>query len=152
VVSAVGQSVSIGDTVATVEASGGDSPLVAQVFVPTSAATSLRPGIDVLLQVEGFPEARYGLLKGTVGSVGRFPIDPSMAVGIVGSRDLAEELTGGKPTVPVTVALQTDPKTHSGLAWTSVNGPPLPVTAQHQVDVSFHLGDRTPFDVVLGTS
>jgi hypothetical protein len=112
----------------------------------------LRPGIDVLLQVEGFPEARYGQLKGTVRSVGRFPIDPFMAVGILGSRELAEELTGSKPTVSVTVALQTDPKTRSGLAWTSVKGPPLPVTAQDRVEVLFHLGDRTPLDVVLGTS
>ena len=151
-VGAVGQSVSTGDTVATVEVTATSSTLVAQVFVPTSDATSMRPGTDVLLEVEGFPKARYGLLKGTVRSVGRYPIDPSMAVGIVGSSYLADSLTKSEPTVPVIVALRTDGDTKSGLAWTSADGPPFPVTAQHRVEVSVSVGDRTPFDVVLGTS
>jgi multidrug resistance efflux pump len=152
VVSAVGQSVSTGDTVATVEATGANSALVAQVFVPTSVATSLRPGIHVMLAVEGIPAARFGLLKGTVSSVGQFPIDPSMAVGVVGSAYLARELTRGKPAVTVTVELKTDQATKSGLAWTSADGPPFPVIAQRRVDVTFSLGARTPFDAVLGTS
>jgi multidrug efflux pump subunit AcrA (membrane-fusion protein) len=149
---ASGQAVSIGDTVATIQAAGQDSDLVAQVFVPPSRATSVRPGIDVLLQVEGLPEAQFGLLKGTVTSVGRFPIDPPMAVGIIGSRYTADQLTRSQPTVPVTIRLRTDQGTKSGFAWTSAAGPPFQITAQHKVDVSFRLGERTPFDVVLGTS
>ena len=152
VAGSIGQAVSSGETVATIQAVGRDSDLVAQVFVPTSQATAVRPGIDALLAVEGFPEAQFGLLKGTVTSVGQFPIDPPMAVGIVGSRYTAAELTRSRPTVPVTIRLQADQDTKSGFAWTSAKGPPFHITAQHKVDVSFRLGQRTPFDVVLGTS
>ena len=75
-----------------------------------------------------------------------------MAVGTVGSRYLADQLTQGRPTVPVTIRLETDKHTRSGFAWTSDAGPPFQIAPQHQVNASFHLGDRTPFDVVLGTS
>lgn len=149
---AVGQSVSPGDTVATIEAVGEDSGLVAHVFVPTAQATSVRPGTDVLLEVEGTPEAQFGQVKGTVGSVGQFPIDPSMAVALVGSQYTADQLTRDQPTVPVTIRLTRDRDTKSGFAWTSREGPPFQVTSQHKVEVTFHLGDRSPFDVVLGTS
>lgn len=148
---AVGESVTRGEVVATVQVGGDKATLVAQVFVPTAAATSMRPGIDVQLAVEGFPQARYGLLKGTVSSVAKFPIDPSMAVGIVGSQYVADSLTKRRTTVPVTVRLTPD-NTASGFAWTSVQGPPFPVTSQHLVTVTFRMGNRTPFDVILGTS
>ncbi|GAA5192053.1 HlyD family efflux transporter periplasmic adaptor subunit [Rugosimonospora acidiphila] len=149
---AVGQTVSPGDTVATIQAGSGASDLVTLVFVPTSQATSVRPGIDVLLAVEGVPQPRFGLLKGTVLAVGRFPIDPSMAVGIVGSPYTANELTRGQPTVPVTIKLKTDGRTKSGFAWTSADGPPFQISPQQKVAASFHLGNRTPFDVILRTS
>jgi len=152
VADAVGQIVSPGDTVATIQAGSEATDLVTMVFVPTSQSTSVRPGTNVLLAVEGVPQPRFGLLKGTVQSVGRFPIDPSMAVGIVGSRYTANELTQGQPTVPVTIKLGTDGRTKSGFAWTSADGPPFQISPQHKVAASFHLGDRTPFEVILGTS
>lgn len=152
VADAVGQSVSPGDTVATIEAAGEGSDLVAHVFVPTAEATSVRPGIDVLLAVEGTPEAQFGQVKGTVESVGQFPVDPSMAVALLGSQYTADQLTRGRPTVPVTIRLSRDRATESGFAWTSRYGPPFRVTSQREVEVTFHLGDRSPFDVVLGTS
>lgn len=151
-VALVGQTVSPGDTVTTIAAASEGSDLVAQVFVPTSKATSVRTGTDVLLEVEGMPEAQFGLLKGTVVSVGQFPIDPSMAVVMVGSQSTADELTREQPTVPVTIKLETDADTKSGFAWTSKDGPPFQVPSQHMVDASFHLGDRSPFGAVLGTS
>lgn len=152
VADAVGQSVSPGDTVATIEAAGEDSDLVAHVFVPTAQATSLRPGTDVLLEVEGTPETQFGQVKGTVGSVGKYPIDPSMAIALVGSEYTADQLTRDRATVPVTIKLTRDRNTKSGFAWTSHDGPPFQVTPQRKVEVTFHLGDRSPFDVVLGTS
>lgn len=151
IVALVGQTVSPGDTVTTIEAASEGVDLVAQVFVPTSQATSVRPGTDVLLEVEGIPGAQFGLLKGTVASIGRFPIDPAMAVVMVGSQSTADELTREQPTVPVMIKLVTDAETKSGFAWTSQDGPPFQVPSQHKVDALFHLGDRSPFSVVLGT-
>jgi multidrug efflux pump subunit AcrA (membrane-fusion protein) len=151
-VALLGQTVSPGDTVTTIEAAGAGADLVAHVFVPTSQATSVRPGTEVLLAVDGVPQSQFGLLKGTVASIGQFPIDPAMAVVMVGSQSTADELTREQPTVPVTIELETDAETKSGLAWTSQDGPPFEVPSQHMVDASFHLGDRSPFSVVLGTS
>ena len=148
----VGQTVSPGDTVTTIEVASEGADLVAQVFVPPSQATSVRPGAEVLLAVEGMPDSQFGLLKGTVASIGQFPIDPAMAVVMVGSQSTADELTRQQPTVPVTIKLETDADTKSGFAWTSQDGPPFQVPSQHLVDASFHLGDRSPFSVVLGTS
>ena len=152
VAGAVGQSLASGDTVSTIQAGSETSDLVTKVFVPAAKATSLRPGTAALLTVEGVPQTRFGLLKGSVQSVGQFPIDPSMAVGIVGSQNVADELTQGRRTVPVTIELGTDAGTRSGFAWTSDDGPPFPITPQHEVSASFDLGDRTPFDVILGTN
>lgn len=149
---ALGQPVALGDAVATIQAGSADSALVAQVFVPAAEATSVRPGVKVLLEVEGSPKARFGLLKGTVASVGAFQIDPSQAAGVLGSRYTAAQLTRDRPTVPVMVELEVDEDTDSGFAWTSVDGPPFQIDPQHRVEAAFRLGDRTPFDVVLGTS
>jgi multidrug efflux pump subunit AcrA (membrane-fusion protein) len=151
-VALVGQTVSPGDTVTTIEAASEGVDLVAQVFVPTSQAMSVRPGSDVLLEVEGIPAAKFGLLKGTVASIGQFPIDPAMVVVMVGSQSTADELTREQATVPVTIKLDSDAETKSGFAWTSQDGTPFQVPSQHKVDASFHLGDRSPFSVVLGTS
>lgn len=152
VAGAVGQTLASGETVSTIQAGQESSDLVTLVFVPAAKVTSISPGTTVLLAVEGVPQPQFGLLKGSVRSVGRFPIDPSMAVGIVGSQNMADQLTQGGQTVPVTIELGRDGRTRSGFAWTSVDGPPFPISPQHKVSASFDLGDRTPFDVILGTS
>ncbi|MBQ0930042.1 HlyD family efflux transporter periplasmic adaptor subunit [Ideonella sp. 4Y16] len=63
----VGQSVEAGRQLAQLVP--GDSALVARLYVPSSAAGFVRPGMPVLLRYDAFPYQKYGQHRGEVLSV-----------------------------------------------------------------------------------
>ncbi|MFC4056738.1 HlyD family efflux transporter periplasmic adaptor subunit [Planomonospora corallina] len=146
-----GQVVAIGGTVATVERTDipGDR-LVAMVFVPADRAAWIAPGRPVDLSVSTAPAAAFGLLRGRVTSVGRYPLTEEALAGLVGGQLAARRYATVQAPLMVIVDLIPDADSRSGYAWSTAQGPPVQLDSQVTVSASIHLREQTPFDLVLG--
>jgi hypothetical protein len=146
-----GEIVAVGTTVATVERT--DAPgdrLVAMVFVPADEAGRLVPGRPVDLSVSTAPAAVFGLLRGRVTSVSRYPLTEEALVGLVGGDLAAKRYTTGQAPVLVIVDLIPDPGSHTGYGWSTRKGPPLLLGSQVSVSASIYLGRQAPINLVFG--
>jgi len=79
-----------------------DSPLYAELYVPSRSAGFVRPGHEVMLRYQAYPYQHFGLARGTVASVSRsaLPADEIMTVGAA-----SEALREQGPLYRVKVAL-----------------------------------------------
>jgi HlyD family secretion protein len=114
------------DVIAAVEETG--APLQAVVFVTDLEGPRIKPGMTV--QLDMTPTVRreqYGVLLGTVNSVGQYAATPEEVLSVFANETQAQELlkTGSKFLVRVTLAR--DPNTPSGFGWSSSSGPSMPI-------------------------
>jgi hypothetical protein len=146
-----GQVVAVGTTIATVERTDvpGDR-LVAMVFVPADRTAMIAPGRPVDLSVSTAPAAAFGLLRGRVTSVSRYPLTEEALAGLVGGQLAAKRYTAVQAPLMIIVDLIPDPGTFSGYAWSTAHGPPLQLDSQVTVSAAIQLGAQRPFDLVLG--
>ena len=133
-------------------ATGGRDALTGMVVVPAARATGLRVGTEVELAVASAPSASFGLLKGTVRDVSRFPITATGLSAVVYDLATVSTLTSSGAVSLVTVDLTPAPGTDSGYAWTSPTGPPFALTFQTGVTAEFRLGNFRPIDYIFGAS
>ncbi len=147
----VGQVTQAGATLVTAERT--DSPgdrVVAMVFVPSGDSVSLAPGDPVDLSVSTAPSAAFGLLRGRVSSISTYPLTFGALSGLVGGDLAARSYASILAPRIVLVDLLRDPATRSGYAWSTTNGPPVPLSTQVSVSATIDLGSQTPFSLVLG--
>jgi multidrug efflux pump subunit AcrA (membrane-fusion protein) len=148
---AQGQVIAAGSTLVTVERTDApDDRMIAMVFVPSDRANGLHPGADVGLNVSSAPSAAFGLLRGTVTSVGTYPLTEGALAGLVGGDLAAKSYVGSPPPRLVVVDLVPDAGTVSGFAWSTKAGPPMKLPTQTTVQATITLGTQTPFNLVLG--
>lgn len=154
-----GSSIGPADPLAIVErdapgdsAAGGRGGLTAMVVVPAARAAGLRVGTDVELAVASAPPQSFGLLKGTVRNVSRFPITATGLSAVIYDLATVTTMTSGGAVSLVAVELRSAPDTPSGYAWTSPAGPPFPLTFQTGVTAEFRLGSFRPIDYIFGAS
>jgi hypothetical protein len=151
---AAGQVVGVGETVLTVERT--DAPgdrLVTMIFVPASQAAALRPGDAADIAVSSAPAAAFGMLRGQVASVGRYPLTEQALGNLLGGNLAAASLGPVPPADPVLVVLTMirDQKTVSGYAWTSASGFPGPLGSQVPVTATVTVTSERPINLVLGS-
>jgi multidrug resistance efflux pump len=148
---AVGQVVAAGSTVLTVERTDGpDDRLVAMVFVPASQTAGLRPGDPADVAVSSAPAAAFGLVRGRVVSVGKYPLTRQALGNLLGGDLAANNFASVADPELVVLDMDRDPKTASGYAWTSVTGPPGPLSSQVSVTATITVANERPINLVLG--
>lgn len=118
--------------------------LEAIVLVPAKTAAYLTPGMRVYLEPSSLPHREYGWLHGrvksissalaTAGYLGQW-IDPVLLQRVLKSPFLIE----------IRVELIRDPRTKSGFAWSTHEGPPFLLTPGTFVKAQFNLQDEPPF-------
>ncbi|GAB2915911.1 HlyD family efflux transporter periplasmic adaptor subunit [Nonomuraea fastidiosa] len=127
-----------------------DDRLVAMLFVPVDRAMGVVPGRPVDLSVSSAPPGAFGLLRGRVHSVSAYPVMLEQAADLVGGVEAARGYLKGAPARLVIVDLERDPTTPSGYAWSTKDGPPVPLQSQVSVAGAIVLGSQTLFDLLLG--
>lgn len=151
-----GSAISAADPIAILERdpdpAAGDRALSAMVVVPADRATGITVGTAVELTVASAPSRSFGLLRGRVSDVSRFPVTPTGLSAVVYDASTVKTLTDGAAVSLVTVTLDADPGTPSGFAWTSPTGPPFPLGFQTGVTADFQLGSFRPIDYIFGGS
>lgn len=151
----VGDVVDRGQPVITIErsTSGGEGghDAVAYVFVPKSEAGGIRPGIPVRMSVSEMPSAHFGMLLGTVETVGQYAQGAAGVANLVGGTGVATAIVGNQQVIVVAVRLD---RTNGGdgYGWTSKSTPVVPLASQQTVKAEFTIGSRSPINVLLGGS
>lgn len=143
-----GEVIGAGTTVATVERSLPGDP-VALLFVSPGQAAGVAPGQDVGLAVASAPAAAFGLLRGQVVSVSRFPLTQAQESVLIGSDAAAKTLAADGGKLLVTVRLRQDSRTVTGYAWTMPGGPPQPLPPLVPAAGTITLGSQTPISLLF---
>ncbi|MCW2546809.1 MAG: hypothetical protein JWN96_1269 [Mycobacterium sp.] len=149
---AAGQQVQAGTPLVTVVAqTAGQTPnLSAILFVKSSTASQLAPGMTVQMSVDTVPSSVFGLLRGEVTSVEPYPVTSGQALAVVGNDLTAATFVKGGPVRLVHVKLQASASTKSGYAWTTKDGPPFPLLAQSLLNGTVHVSSEHPINLVFG--
>jgi multidrug resistance efflux pump len=150
VAAGIGSVVTAGADVALLErVSGEDDPLVATLYIPGTEGEGVSAGDPVDLTVQSVPTQQYGVLRGTVESVGRSPRGQQQIASFLGDPRLAEQFTRNGPPIAVRVRLEKSPSTESGLRWSVDGGPPYSLTSMTTVSGAVHLDSQHPAEWLL---
>ena len=108
-----------------------DSALVVKAFMPALSADSVRVGMTAGVSPGSAPEAaQYGVIQGEVTAISPTPVTRERLLAIVANNaSLADYFLSRGPVLEVTIALQADPSTPSGYAWTIGQGPDVTLSA-----------------------
>lgn len=144
-----GQVVQPGTRVADLERldAPGDA-LQAVVYLPAAYAPLMSPGLGVEVAAEAAPRAVFGTLRGTVASVGVFPETDASLRAFLGDRDDVGRLLADGTVVRVTVNLDPNPASPSGLHWTK-SPPPFRLNSASRVTARFTVAVEHPIDWML---
>jgi hypothetical protein len=146
VVGSVGQEVSRGAQLAVIERiDGPQDPLVAVLYVPQVSAGLVHPGSEVDLTIASAPADKFGVLRGTVQSIGQFPQTQAQILNFLGDSQLAQRFSQQGQPFEVVVRLL-PAKTTSGFKWSRSGGPPYQVDSRTLVSASVHLSPIKPID------
>ncbi|MFG2480743.1 HlyD family efflux transporter periplasmic adaptor subunit [Streptomyces fagopyri] len=146
----VGQQISQGTQLAVIERiNQAHDPLVAALYVPQSSAGSVHVGSQVDLDVQSAPSKVYGVLHGTVQSIGQFPQTESQISSFLGDAQLAGTFSKEGQPMSVIVRITPDKATTSGFNWSTGSGPPYQIDSRTLVTAGIHLAPIKPVDWVV---
>jgi HlyD family secretion protein len=114
------------DIIAAVEETS--APLQAAIFVSDREGPLIKRGMPV--QLDMTPTVRreqYGVLLGTVTSVGQYAATPEEVLSIIANDSQSAEILKSGSKFLVRVALVQNPATPTGLGWSSSLGPSQPM-------------------------
>ncbi|MFD7445048.1 hypothetical protein [Streptomyces sp. NPDC059909] len=149
-VATIGAVVTTGSDVAVVErVDDADAPLTVMLYLPADNGSTVPVGARVDLSVQSVPAQQYGVLRGRVKAVGRTSQTRRQITGFLGDGQLAEQFSKQGRPVPVLVQLERSPRTKSGYAWSSQDGPPYAIGSMTLATGAVHLADQRPIDWLL---
>lgn len=145
-----GQLVRLGTPLAQMERldTPGDA-LQAVVFVKATSAPLLQPGVAVEVAAAAVPSNVFGTLHGRVASVRAFPETEDSLRAYLGNGFDTQKLLSGGSVIRVTIPLDTDPNSPSGLKWSKAS-PPFQLNSASQVTARFTVAEEHPIDWLLG--
>ena len=88
-------------------------------------------------------------MRGTIKSVGDYPVTPQAVQTRVANQSLAQELLGDSAKIEVGAQLVSDKTTASGYKWSSSSGPPFKIDGGTRITVSVIYERRAPISLVL---
>jgi len=142
-----GDQVHDGDVIAIVEPPA--AMLEPVVFVASESGKRIKAGMEVQVSPSTVKREEYGFIRGSVGSVGEYPISPDAAMATVKNPELVKEFLGDSSKIEIRIALLTADGTPSGYSWSSSSGPPFKIDGGTPVRVSIVVDRRPPISKVL---
>lgn len=146
----LGSTVSVGTTVTSIRPDAADdAELQATVYVPYGTGRRIRTGMPVQISLPFARPSRYGYILGEVTGVSTYVAGNAAAVHL-GSEELARDMAAELgPMLEVTVRLDRDDATPSGLRWTSRGGYEGPMDYPVLCGVRVVVRENRPIDLVL---
>jgi pyruvate/2-oxoglutarate dehydrogenase complex dihydrolipoamide acyltransferase (E2) component len=112
-----GDVVQPGSVMLSLEQPGGS--LEAVLYYPAMDAKKVQPGMTIQIAPASVKQEEYGLLLARVTTVGSFPATQQGMRRLLGSDELAKQLSSNGTPVEIRAELVRNPRTYSGYQWTS---------------------------------
>ena len=122
----------------------GGSKTIGVAFASPGTYSQIDLGDRVTLQAASAPAAQYGSIKGEILEISDVPTTLARIDRLTGgNQELAQAFLAGGPVYAVEVALQLDPSTFTGYAWTTAEGPDYEVPAGTLIQMTAVVGTST---------
>jgi HlyD family secretion protein len=147
----VGDVVSPGKPLASLELTGDKGAIEALLYVDSRQGKTLRPGMEVQLAPSIVKKERYGLLVGRVRTVESFPSTRQGMMRVLHNEQLVDSFLGETNGTPIGVRaeLQRDPATASGYRWSSGAGPEVVLSSGTRCVGYVTTRTQRPFELVF---
>lgn len=143
----IGKVVTAGEELGAVQS--GLPVLTVQGYLPIGKGKQVEPGMTAEISPSSVERNIYGSIRGTVTEVSPLPVTESVLENSLGNSALAAQMMAEGAPIKVTVKLDTDAATKSGLRWTSSEGPPVEMSAGTTADVRVLTELRQPISLLL---
>lgn len=143
----LGSDVNQNDQLVMIQQKGGQLEMVA--YLPVTTSKTVQSGMIALVSPTTVESSIYGSIKGRVISVSQLPASKALAKDVLGNDSVVSQMFSNGPVIQAVIALSQDPRTVSGLAWTSSQGPPFTVTPGSMASVDVTVMEDRPVDLVI---
>ena len=133
--------------VAVIEKSGEDLELI--TYFEIGKGKKIHPGMRAEVAPSSIERDLYGSIRGKVDTVSDLPETQAGLMAVLGNQALVEKMMGAGAPIKVVITLDKDPKTFSGLKWSSSKGPPLRVTTGDTGFASVTVREERPINLVI---
>ncbi len=127
----------------------GDEGLDVLIYVSTADGKRVEPGMPVRVSPNTVPHVEYGYMTGVVESLSEFPASVDSMAAVLQNQELAETFSNGGTPYSGRVALDPDPNTASGFAWTTTKGAEVEITAGTVAGVEIEVERQPPITLVV---
>lgn len=126
----IGESISAGQSIASIEEKDGSSnKLCGLMYISVKQSDKIQEGMQVKIYPNFMENHEYGFLKGTVKKVSSYPVTKEGVKQKLGSDELAENFFEGIIPIEVKVELIKDDKMFSGYQWSTKAGPKIKINS-----------------------
>ena len=125
--------------------------LVAVLFVPAEFGKQAQEGMEVRVSPTNVKREEYGYMLGKVSWVAEFPTTSRGMTRLLGNAELVKAMMEKGPPVQINVELLENPETPTGYAWSSSEGPDVPVTSGTVIDGSVVIREVPPLQLLIPT-
>lgn len=145
-----GQVIAAGEALLSVEKKGDErEPLYVQVYVQPQHGKKILSGMEAQVSPSVVKQEEFGVLRGQVLQVSRFPASVKGMMRVLGNDQLVQTLSQGGAPITVTVALELSDKTESGYVWSSGDGPPVTLQSGTLCTTTVVVHRQAPVTLVL---
>ena len=145
----VGQVVTPGEPLASLELSGDEHDLRALLYMPPDKGKQIKTGMRVRLSPRTVKREEYGFMYATVSQVAEFPSSPKGMLRLLENQALVEQFSSEGAPITVFAELEKDPTTPSGFKWSSPQGPPGRVFSGTFCNGSVEIRTQAPISLVV---
>jgi HlyD family secretion protein len=124
-------------------------PLFALAYVPPADGKNIKTGARVLVAPSSVERSEYGMIRGVVRTVAETPSTTAGMMNVLKNDQMVKALSANGAPFMVTIELQQDPKTRSGYAWSSSQGPDAHLTSGTVADSEIVVVERRLLGVVI---
>lgn len=143
----IGSAVNTGDELVTVKETGEHLQVAA--YLPVTTSKTVEPGMVALVSPTTVESSIYGSIRGHIISVSDLPISKAAIKDVLANDTVVSQMLANGPVISAQVSLDQDPRTASGLAWTSSSGPPFRISAGSLASVGVTVMNDRPIDLVV---
>jgi HlyD family secretion protein len=145
----VGQVLSAGSRIASVEVLKAGGELVCVTYFPVRDGKKVRPGMKIQITPDTVKRERFGGILGAVLSVSAFPVTKEAAALFLGTPEVANQFLKDEPQIEVVAELAKDTSNVSGFKWSSSKGPALLISAGTTTTARVTVEERAPVSYIL---
>jgi HlyD family secretion protein len=124
--------------------------LRAVVYIPSGiGGKKVEPGMKIQIAPATVKRDEFGYILGRVTWVSPYPATDESMLSTLGNSGLVKQFSKKMPPIVVHAGLLTDPRTPSGLKWSSSEGPPFRITMGTLVQGSVLVREQRPISLVI---